>query len=511
MVEARLLSSTTGKFLERQLIEVQLLHRFEGTYPDVPTSPDVDFEELVKPDREAGVEPFLVTLCLGYAGQESRNNRRYKNNIAPLAIYDAIWNRRITGKLGHTAEEKRSWEFQLPVLHWIGAKVVEEDGIPVIYGKAYIPLTAPELREYYRVQKAKRATVGTSLEGWGFQEFNEEDEIWEITELTVHSIDAVPPDSVGILKAGSMTPKITSETKQNVQEAAPDEVVVGDLVSWDNRNNQLMRGRINTIWTEGEIEVPYSDSPAIAATAENPLARMDVYEPHYKTGEWRLCGWQEIQYVRDLKKIQTLPELASPENTLSEGQEPDEQEVNIANLPEDNPMATNAKQEAQDVDSRIVELQEEHKEAVRKLSKEISELKAATRSYETMRKMLGIGDEANSDPVLVLQSLMTKTQTLEAENFDLLEAAIKQEVSETVKVEMLRPVIVEQVKGMKPALKADVKPMVEKVLDKPEIKQMLKYTVQQEMGPNVETQKTQQTDNPVAEQWIIIPGMEGAK
>jgi hypothetical protein len=46
---------------QKQHIEIQLLHRFEGTYPDVPTSPDVDFEELVKPDREEGVDPNLLT------------------------------------------------------------------------------------------------------------------------------------------------------------------------------------------------------------------------------------------------------------------------------------------------------------------------------------------------------------------------------------------------------------------------------------------------------------------
>lgn len=510
MVEAQKLSTKTGKPLERQLIEVQLLHRFEGVYPDVPTSPAVDFEELVKPDREAGVEPFLVTLCLGYAGQESRNNRRYKDMVAPMAIYDAIWNRRITGKLGHTAEEKRAWEFQLPVLYWIGAKVVEENGTPIIYGKAYVPSTAPELREYYRVQKANRATVGTSLEGWGFQEWNEEDEIWEITELTVYSIDAVPPDSVGILKAGSMPPKITSETQQPVQEAAPDEVAVGDLVSWNNRNNVLMRGRINTIWTEGEVEVPYSDSPPLIATAESPIARMDVYEPHYDTGEWRICGWQEVQYVRDLMKIETLPELNASQDTLSEGQKVDEQATNIEIELEENPMGEKQKpkEEIHDEESLVAELKQQHQKETRELKLKISEMESLLRNYNTIVEMLAIDGKKPEDPILALKGVQNQVQALQAENFDLLETAIKQEVSEQVKVELLRPAIVEQVKALHPTRKVEVPTAVAQVLDRPEIKLMLKYNVQQEMGPNVEVPKGNPSAN-TSDVFILVPGMEG--
>jgi hypothetical protein len=468
---------------QRQLIEVVLLHKFEGAYPDVPISSDIDFEGLVQPDREAGEDPFFITLLLGYESQVSRNQRRYVGDTAPKAIYNAINSRRITGQLGHTAEDRQAWEFKIPCLHWVGALI---DAQGQVWGKAYVPRTAMELREYYRIQARTNATVGTSLSGMGYQEWNQELEMWDILELEVHRIDVVSAEGVGILKAGSMTPKITSESL-HIQEAAPDEVAVGDLVSWDNRNNQLMRGRVNTIWTEGEVEVPYSDSPAIVASAEMPLARMDVYEPHYKTGEWRLTGWQEIQYVRDLSKIVALPELNhSNEPGLSEGQSGESEITFIENEPEEISMGEKVK-EAPDSDNAIVELKDQHKAETRKLSLKISELESSLRNYNTIVEMLAVDGQQPDDPILALQGMFKKVESLELENFDLLDAAIKQEVAEHVKVELIRPVVEGKVKDLKPARKTDVKRIVADVLARPEIKTLLQYTVQQEMGPNVTT------------------------
>ena len=130
---------------QKQLIEVVLLHKFEGKYPDVPISPDIDFDGLVQPDREAGEDPFFITLLLGYQGQVSRNQRRYIGDIAPKAIHDAIQHRRITGQLGHTAEDRQAWEFKIPCLHWVGA-LIDKEG--QVWGKAYIPRTEPALREF---------------------------------------------------------------------------------------------------------------------------------------------------------------------------------------------------------------------------------------------------------------------------------------------------------------------------------------------------------------------------
>lgn len=491
---------------QKQLIEVLLLHKFEGAYPDVPISSDIDYEGLVQPDIEASEKPFFITLLLGYHNQVSRNLRRYVNDTAPKAIRDAIQTRRITGQLGHTAEDHQAWEFKIPCLHWVGA-LIDDSG--QVWGKAYVPRTAMELREYYRIQARTNATVGTSLSGMGYQEWNDELEMWDILELEVHRIDAVSPEGVGILKAGSMPPKITTETKQDIQEAAPDDIAVGDFVTWE-RDGSLVRGQVNTLWTEGEVEVPYSDdAPKLIATVENPIARMDVFEPNWEGEGWRRTSWQVVQYVSNLSKIESLPESHTEDNPLSEGQADNSELPDVLDS-EDKPSMATKPNEILDVDIRIVELEEQHKEAVRKLMKEISEKNAALRNYETMRKMLGMDGETPTDPVLALQGLVTKSQTLEAENFDLLEAAIEQAVAKSVKVEILRPVIVENIKMMKPARKVDVAQALGVVLEKPEIKQMLKYTVQQEMGPNVTTPTSDGSgvnDPNNTDIMILIPGM----
>jgi hypothetical protein len=497
--------------LQTQLIEVIQLHKMAGSYPDVPIASTVDYDGLVQPDIEAGDTPFFITIPLGERDAISRNGRRYVGDVAINAIHDAIQKHRITGKLGHTAEERRGWEFKLPVLHWVGSLI--QDGI--VWGKAYVPRTAMELREYYRIQGKKNANVGTSLEGWGVQEFNDDLGMYDILELEVNRVDAVEDFGVGILKAGSMPPKITSETRKGIQEAAPDEVAVGDFVTWNNRNNMLMRGQINTIWTEGAVEVPYSDSPALEATAETPIARMDIFIPNYDGPGWVRDSWQEIQYVRDLTKIESLPELNTAQDSLSEGQEIDEQAQDlIENLAEDEtPMATKATetQENHDENNPIVELKQQHQKETRELKLQISELEASLRNYNTMLEMLTFEGKKPDDPILALQALAKQVESLEAENFDLLDVAITQEVAEHVKVEILQPVIVGKVRELKPARKTEVKKAVADVLARPEIKTLLKYTVQQEMGPNVETPKTPTPDVPVTEQWIIIPEIEGVK
>jgi hypothetical protein len=482
--------------LQRQLIEVLLLHKFEGAYPDVPISPDIDFEGLVQPDREAGEEPFFITLLLGYDSQVSRNQRRYVGDVAPKAIYNAINSRRITGQLGHTAEDRQAWEFKIPCLHWVGALI---DAKGQVWGKAYVPRTAMELREYYRIQARTNATVGTSLSGMGYQEWNDELEMWDILELEVHRIDVVAAEGVGILKAGSMTPKITSETHNPIQEAAPDEVV-GDLVSWDNRNNQLMRGRINTIWAEGEIEVPYSDSPAIAATAETPLARMDVYEPHYKTGEWRLTGWQEIQYVRDLNKIVALPELQqSDEPVLSEGQA--DNDSNVSTIEGAIPMAD--KPATPTAEERIAELQQSQEAKLTEVQAQLLEAQTKARNAEAtlinLRKAIGVAEGA--DAVETAQALVSERDGLRTENAALLETAIERAVEANAKIigealqsesedvkafaETVRAMIRTQVQTESISRKSEIEPKVLKVVEATNIQSMLKALRTAAMGPNL--------------------------
>jgi len=445
-----------------------------GSYPDVPISPEVDFEGLVAPDREAGEEPFFITLPLGEYNQVSRNKRKYVEDVAIKAIHGAITTKRITGQTGHTAEERRAWEFKVPVLHWVGAII--QDG--VVWGKAYVPRSAMDVREYYRVSMRTNATVGTSLEGWGYQEWDEEAEMWNIYELDVNRIDAVGPEGVGIPKAGSMPPKISTEKAKTTEAVAPGELAVGDFVSWED-NGSLIRGQVNTIWEDGEVEVPWSDSPAIKATPDDPIARMDVYRPNYDTGEWIRADWQQVRYFSQLTKLEAMPELQQtdePPFSESEDQEGDET------------MATEAKKkpEEQTVDARLIEMQEEYDEQIRALNLEVTTLERSSRTFDRLCKMLDVKE--GDDPVLALQARLTSLEAAQKENSDLLATAIESEVKKFVKVEWAQPTVIENVTQMHPQSRAEVISCVQEALKNPNVVLILKNAVQKEMGPNVTPQ-----------------------
>lgn len=302
--------------MPQKKIVVEIQHQFAGDYPeDIPFANGVDIDALTKPDVDEGRKPYFVTLPLGEVGQVSHNNRRYVEDVAIKAIEYAISKNKIGGNLGHTPAFERGTHFAIPVLHWVGAMIREG----VVWGKAYVPGDSERMREvrnYLSRQKATRSRVGTSLEGEGIQQWNEELETWDILELEVERIDMVGADGVGIDIAGSMSPHITKESRDNMTEAvAPGELAVGDLVEWESHGN-LMRGKVNTIWDSGEVDIPYSDAPPLVATAENPIARMDVYEPSYDDGEWQATSYQVVRQFEQITKIDALPTVEARQREM---------------------------------------------------------------------------------------------------------------------------------------------------------------------------------------------------
>lgn len=382
-------------------------HDFRGKYPaNVPISPEVSLEELTAYDRENGQKPFFVILPLGETDQVSRNQRRYVGETATNAIYKAIMEQRIGGRRGHTPAGEHANYFGYEVLDWVGAVV--QDG--VVWGKAYVPgdtESGREMRSYYRRAKAKNAAVGTSIEGNGYQEWDAEAEMWNISELDVEYIDAVPAKRVGVLMAGGNAPIITAETLADEPDAgAPDE-----------------------------------------PTHEN------------------------------------TPPIIDEEDAM-------------AGNP--NELTTT---ESVDVDARLHEMGERHKEEVRELQGRIRTLESKAKDFDALAEEIGGED----DPVLRVRALKSELTEALQENRDLLEATITEAVREAVKVETLRPTIFELVKAEQPARKVDVAAKLAKVLARDYVKTLLRTQMQQEMGPNVEPgiENNNHTDEPNA--WFVFP------
>ena len=162
-----------------------------------------------------------------------------------------------------------------------------------------------------------------------------------------------------------------------------------------------------------------------------------------------------------------------------------------------------------DVDSRIITMQEQHQAEVRELSRKLALLQANERTLNSLRDMLGVKE--GQDPVLALQAQVSTLQTLQRENIELLETAIKQEVSTHVKVAWAQGVVEQAVRTKKPLSRAEVVAYTQEVLTDPHIAVIVKNATQQAMGPNVEITKSnigelgQQGNS--ADVFILVPGM----
>lgn len=481
----------------RERIVLEMMLRVPKEVPDVSFASGIDIEALTQPDTNEGREPFFITLPLGEKDQKSHNGRYYMGDVAINAIEKAITQNKIGGNKGHTPSAERGTHFDVPVLHWVGAII--QDGIA--WGKAYVPGDSERMREmrgYYKRLKALGGNAGTSLEGMGLQNWNPEIEMYEISELDISRIDAVEALGVGVDIAGSKSPHITTELKEAVQ---PGELSVGDLVSWDD-NGALIRGQVNTIWEDGEVEVPYSDSPPLEATSENPIARMDVYEPTYSTGDWVLSHYQVVRFFSQITKIERLPEMNS-QAKIGESKEDDEIEEADSNIQEDKMAEVKDAPKSED---RIAELTQQHETEVTSLTGQLQEAQRELRplkaSETSLREALSLDTEA--DVVEAVKNLMKERDSLAGENSVLLETAIQAEVAEKAKIigealdsktsttitfgKTVQRLIAADIQSEKISRYTDIQPAIEKVFSNDSTKSLLESLKIAVMGPNVTAQ-----------------------
>ncbi len=467
----------------RERIQIELSHPLPENPPEIAIASGVDVDALTAPDRESNREPMFITLYLGEVGQTSRNNRRYVGRTAVDAIYQAISEQRIGGNKGHTPSGQEGTYFDVPVLHWVGAIV--QDG--VVWGKAYVPGESErqrEMRNYYQIQRATRSPVGTSLEGYGREEWNDDLALWDITDLTVHRIDAVEALLTGIPDAGKRPPHITSEMVN------PGSLDVGDFVSWEEQG-ELNRGQVNTIWTDAEVDVPYSDATTLQATPDNPVARMDVYRANYETGNWVRTNQQIVRYFSQLVRLERLPEI----NQMTARQRELTDMTDTINLTEaqlQERIEAALQERTADLQQQLRDQRQQHAQALTEMQAERDDAQDMLRNANVTLTRLGNllvldADDSDSDVVQVLRDHLDEMQTLQAENARLLEHAIRAEVAAHVQLETMRPLVTRLVRAEKPATQAAVEEAVASVLTADDMKAALTATLQQETGPNVDS------------------------
>lgn len=182
---------------------------FAGKPPNVPLSSELEIEEWRHAegnDADPANRPMFVTLPLLRVGTRSRNGLDWDKPSA-MHVVNEINTKRPGGNLGHLPAEKRSTDYKLPVLRWLGAMLDEQSGL--VWAKAYVPKYAQDVREFMTDAKRARAKVGVSLYGMRGEK--------GLSDMTLEQVDLGHEDRISHPDAAAV-PIITSEMQNSTNE-----------------------------------------------------------------------------------------------------------------------------------------------------------------------------------------------------------------------------------------------------------------------------------------------------
>jgi hypothetical protein len=168
-----------------------------------------------------------------------------------------------------------------------------------------------------------------------------------------------------------------------------------------------------------------------------------------------------------------------PEDTDTQSSESEEENTSMGDNPTNN--ETNTAPPTDDMQQRLQEMQRQHREETRTNTARISELESQVRDLATVAELLNAGED--DDPVILLRGLINERDGLRKENAELLTSTIRAEVAENVQVETARPIIEAMVAQGRPATRNDVQIAVERIINREDVKTMLRSTVAAESGP----------------------------
>ena len=137
--------------------------------------------------------------------------------------------------------------------------------------------TVKRMRSYFARHEVDKQAEGFSSGEEGFPSAGRI--AWELwggdsgkafADRIVERLNSIDERSAPELQTG-----LEEEVMQNQERAKPDELSVGDYVSWNSSGGRA-RGEIERIVTEGELKVPDTDF-SIDATPEDPAALIRIY------------------------------------------------------------------------------------------------------------------------------------------------------------------------------------------------------------------------------------------
>lgn len=190
----------------KQVNDVMAVWELRGDYPDIPTFPDVDIENLTKGDEN----PVYLTLPIGEAGVTSRNKKFYDEAFV-MELARQTQSRKPVGYMGH--EKGKGMEWPEDDVHWVGAKLIGNQ----LWGKAYI--SSEEARKRARLYKATNKPMATSIFAHMGLKWDAKLGAYraQADSLDLHRIDLGPLDMAGIQSLAKV-PHMTAELINNTEE-----------------------------------------------------------------------------------------------------------------------------------------------------------------------------------------------------------------------------------------------------------------------------------------------------
>jgi len=239
---------------------------FAGKPPDVPLSSEIEVEEWRSGSDDPANKPMFVTLPLLKVGVRSQNGLPWDKPSA-LRVVQEINTKRPDGNLGHLPAEKRSTDYSLPVLRWLGAMLDEKTGL--VWGKAYVPKYAQDVREFLADAKRARARVGTSVYGVKGNK--------GLSDMNLESVDLGHPDRVSHPDAAAV-PHLTAEMKddsndhKNGEDNPMTEQVDSKLVS------ELIQGKVDALSQVSALTTKVGEKDSLIAEMKGKVETLSSIE-----------------------------------------------------------------------------------------------------------------------------------------------------------------------------------------------------------------------------------------
>lgn len=163
-------------------------------------------------------DPMFVTLNVLKEGVST--NKRHYDGAALQEVCDQINSQHPDGYAGHITPEQRKSVVPDAEVFWLGARIVEVDGVAHLFAKGYVLPEAKKRRDYLRKAKAIGKNVSVSIYGTAKAVFDRSLNAYRQLDIDLESIDFTRPKSEGVRNIGefALTAEMHDESNVNNEE-----------------------------------------------------------------------------------------------------------------------------------------------------------------------------------------------------------------------------------------------------------------------------------------------------